>query len=316
MYVAFFKIWFQVAKYVRDRRRRRRHRLPRSQLKKITIKKFKKGEGNDVCAICLDEFEEGDKLRVLPCRHRKYCGLIAHFELIDLRAFSSTDGLIDWLFIIWLIEWLFDWLNDFLIDGWIDWLMDARFAVIYFVCITEYHCKCVDPWLLNNKRVCPVCKRKVIPGDSSDDEGNTGQPTQEPSESTPLLSPAHNLGGGPLENDLPVQGAPQMLVNIEFTSDDEYDADTEDAHENIGTNYDREIVVVTSALSAPQSGSSSSYRTEENSQNYSPPSSDFSSAVNHSTTSEERDVPLIRLSDSQDMSPTGVPTSHGWESLG
>ena len=149
--------------------------------------------------------------------------------------------------------------------------MDARFAVIYFVCITEYHCKCVDPWLLNNKRVCPVCKRKVIPGDSSDEEGNTGQPTQEPSESTPLLSPAHNLGGGPLENDLPVQGAPQMLVNIEFTSDDEYDADTEDAHENIGTNYDPEIVVVTSALSAPQPGSSSSYRTEENSQNYSPP---------------------------------------------
>jgi len=93
---------FMVVRAVRQRRRRRRSRLSRERLKQIPVKEFQKGDDYESCAICLDDYENGDQLRILPCKH-------------------------------------------------------------------AYHSKCVDLWLTTNKRVCPLCKRKVL----SDDEDTT-----------------------------------------------------------------------------------------------------------------------------------------------
>ncbi|XP_013782074.1 E3 ubiquitin-protein ligase RNF13-like isoform X2 [Limulus polyphemus] len=110
---------FMVIKCIKDNRQRQRNKLSSKHLKQLPVNKFKKGDPYDVCAICLEDYTEGEKLRMLPCSH-------------------------------------------------------------------VYHTKCIDPWLTNNRRTCPVCKRKVIleghqsETDSDSDQESTG-------ETTPLL---------------------------------------------------------------------------------------------------------------------------------
>lgn len=63
-----------IYKCIREQRRLRRYRLPKSMLKKIPVLHYTKNNTSikyETCVICLEDFVEDDKLRVLPCSHRK-----------------------------------------------------------------------------------------------------------------------------------------------------------------------------------------------------------------------------------------------------
>jgi len=142
-----------IFKCVQDRRREQRHRLPKSSLKKIPTKKFCAGDEvhYETCCICLDDYEIGDKLRVLPCDH-------------------------------------------------------------------AYHMKCIDPWLLKNKRVCPQCRKKVFATGEvppSDSESETED------ERAPLLArPRHAPPSGTfsMQNENPFRRAARRLARSGQTS--------------------------------------------------------------------------------------------------
>jgi E3 ubiquitin-protein ligase RNF13 len=136
-----------VFKCIQDRRRERRHRLPKSSLKKIPTKKFVAGDEvhYETCCICLDDYTIGDKLRILPCDH-------------------------------------------------------------------AYHIKCIDPWLLKNKRVCPQCRKKVFASGEvppSDSESETED------ERAPLLARPRNVASGTfqMQNENPFRRAARRLAS-------------------------------------------------------------------------------------------------------
>lgn len=68
-----------------------------------------------------------------------------------------------------------------------------------------YHCKCVDPWLTQTKKTCPVCKQRVTRSNpeysessDSDEEARPREANEEEegtsdadSERTPLLRPSN-----------------------------------------------------------------------------------------------------------------------------
>ncbi|THD27038.1 E3 ubiquitin-protein ligase RNF13 [Fasciola hepatica] len=76
-------------------RRMRRGRLSRRHLRRLQTKRFEKArDPYETCPICLEDYKDREKIRLLPCHH-------------------------------------------------------------------AFHTRCIDPWLLRNRRRCPVCNQTV-----------------------------------------------------------------------------------------------------------------------------------------------------------
>ncbi|XP_047032195.1 E3 ubiquitin-protein ligase RNF13 isoform X1 [Helicoverpa zea] len=143
---------FMIVKCIKDRRRARRHRLPSRALKKIPTCKFSKGDPYDTCAICLDDYQEGERLRVLPCAH-------------------------------------------------------------------AYHAVCIDPWLTQNKRVCPVCKRRVFAAG----ERRRLHTDSDSTDTEPLLNDNNATQGGTFEEqrENPFVRAARFISRLRARRDEE-----------------------------------------------------------------------------------------------
>lgn len=64
-----FMVGLGIAKCVRHRRRMARELLPRRDLSKLPVIRYNSAQRYETCAICLDEYIDGERLRVLPCDH-------------------------------------------------------------------------------------------------------------------------------------------------------------------------------------------------------------------------------------------------------
>ncbi|KAG6738800.1 hypothetical protein POTOM_058422 [Populus tomentosa] len=114
------------------------------------------------CAICLEDYTVGEKLRILPCRHSKP---------FFFPWFPNNNDILAYLIHLLCLWHMFH-------------------AVLYYLLISpltesyilkpraEFHAFCVDSWLTTWRTFCPVCKR--------DARTSTGEPPA--TESTPLLS--------------------------------------------------------------------------------------------------------------------------------
>lgn len=145
---------------------------PAESVANLPIVRFDKSSlsENDplTCVICLEDFEDGDQLRKLSCRH-------------------------------------------------------------------EFHVTCVDPWLRQRSRLCPICKTSIVSTPEEATDHNTNETTDEHSL---LLSNAEPIGETPVVDDTSTIASksvpsisPFQTIN-EVNLSDEEDCNEEDGASN------------------------------------------------------------------------------------
>jgi len=100
---------FSLLRVVRQWRAHRKARLTKRKLKKLPKKKYSKENDAadwETCAICIEDYEDGDMLRILPCKHayhidcidpwltrsRRNCPLCKRSVLSDEESSDNGNG--------------------------------------------------------------------------------------------------------------------------------------------------------------------------------------------------------------------------------
>lgn len=61
-------------------------RTPQSIVERLPCRTSTGGPEEKECAVCLAQFEKGDRVRMLPCRHEFHAGCIDHWLLKENRT--------------------------------------------------------------------------------------------------------------------------------------------------------------------------------------------------------------------------------------
>jgi len=61
-------------------------RTPQSIVERLPCRTWAGGPDEKECAVCLAQFEKGDRVRMLPCRHEFHAGCIDHWLLDENRT--------------------------------------------------------------------------------------------------------------------------------------------------------------------------------------------------------------------------------------
>lgn len=91
----------------------------------------------DTCSICLDEFKEGETVRVLPCDHGELVHTTLLFWLVSLSEAGNEN-------VIHTTQCKGQFGGD-----------SSKVSCLVF------HPKCVDEWLKKWNRTCPLCKSTI-----------------------------------------------------------------------------------------------------------------------------------------------------------
>lgn len=105
----------------------RKRGLSNFRIRQLPRRRFYKAkETTESCSICLEDFQEREYLRVLPCDHGK-----AQHLVVYMYIFSSNT--------------------------YVQCILPTHLIIPSAV----FHPSCVDEWLKNWNRVCPLCKASI-----------------------------------------------------------------------------------------------------------------------------------------------------------